>query len=56
MNIPTPIGTHAHRWILDEPHGPTSSGACRICGAHREFRNWLWETDFTTMTERELVA
>ncbi len=56
MNIPTLIGTHAHRWLIDEPHGPTSSGACRICGAHREFRNWLWETDFTTMTERELVA
>ncbi|GAG39154.1 unnamed protein product [marine sediment metagenome] len=36
-----------HHWLIESPHGPTSMGICRLCGAQKEFRNWayswLWE-------------
>ena len=39
-----------HHWVIESPDGPMSKGACRLCGAEREFRNYLenprWE-DFT---------
>ena len=28
-------------WVIDEPLGPTSMGACRTCGSTREFKNYL---------------
>ena len=28
-----------HRWEIEEPSGPTSTGECRRCGEVREFRN-----------------
>ena len=28
-----------HAWMIDPPNGPTSDGACTICGMKREFRN-----------------
>ncbi len=38
-----------HHWLIESPGGPTSNGVCRICGARREFRNYLegarWDED-----------
>jgi hypothetical protein len=39
-----------HYWIIESPHGPTSRGVCKLCGAEKEFRNsfpetLLWERD-----------
>lgn len=28
-----------HHWMIAPPGGPTSSGVCKRCGAHRDFRN-----------------
>lgn len=30
---------HAHYWVIEEVHGPTSDGQCRGCGACRTFKN-----------------
>jgi len=30
-----------HQWIIDSPAGPSSKGACRRCGAEREFMNYI---------------
>jgi hypothetical protein len=31
-----------HHWIIDTPHGQTSYGKCKHCGAVAEFSNtWL---------------
>jgi len=36
-----------HHWLIESPHGATSMGSCKLCGAQREFRNSagdrLWE-------------
>jgi hypothetical protein len=36
-----------HHWLIESPHGPTSLGVCKLCGARKEFRNsvadLLWE-------------
>jgi hypothetical protein len=29
-----------HRWRIATPHGPTSPGVCRLCGAARDFPNY----------------
>ena len=42
---------HAHRWLIEEPHGELSRGTCRICGAEKLFRNWLQELDFVRVEE-----
>jgi hypothetical protein len=47
---------HAHRWRIDEPSGHMSRGVCRICGAEREFKNWLEDSDFITNTEHRMAA
>ncbi|MFN0093856.1 MAG: hypothetical protein ACKVVT_03640 [Dehalococcoidia bacterium] len=44
-------GLHAHRWVIEEPAGPTSTGRCRGCGEERAFWNWVPETDFVTATD-----
>jgi hypothetical protein len=36
-------GSHAHRWQIEPPHGPTSMGYCS-CGESREFINELVPT------------
>lgn len=40
-----------HFWVIETPSGPTSSGACRICGEGRSFMNYIessyWEDDPT---------
>jgi hypothetical protein len=37
-----------HRWIIETPHGATSRGFCKRCGATRRFPNAaedaLWES------------
>ena len=39
----------AHYWVIESPNGPTSVGACKHCGAVREFKNSIhitsWESD-----------
>ncbi len=41
--------TCQHHWIIETPHGATSRGRCKRCGAEREFRNstndYLWDDD-----------
>lgn len=38
-----------HHWVIESPHGATSMGVCKFCGARREFYNStpdaLWESD-----------
>ncbi|MFQ6020051.1 MAG: hypothetical protein ACE5KW_04770 [Dehalococcoidia bacterium] len=38
-----------HHWVIESPHGATSSGVCKRCGTVREFRNaagdGYWEDD-----------
>lgn len=37
-----------HHWIIESPHGATSRGVCKRCGASRRFPNAaqdaLWES------------
>jgi len=41
--------TCRHHWLIESPHGATSMGICKLCGAHKEFRNsagdFLWEDE-----------
>ena len=30
-----------HHWVIQEADGPFSSGMCRLCGALKEFKNYL---------------
>jgi len=30
-----------HYWIIETPAGPASQGRCKLCGARKEFRNYL---------------
>ncbi|MDO8751199.1 MAG: hypothetical protein Q7K03_08665 [Dehalococcoidia bacterium] len=30
-----------HYWVIDSAGGPTSKGVCRLCGAQRQFKNYL---------------
>ena len=48
--------THKHHWIIEEPHGGRSMGFCKYCDAHRDFQNWLPETDFVTREEASWKA
>ena len=37
-----------HHWIIESPHGPTSKGVCKYCGAEKDFINYspdLWRGD-----------
>ncbi|MFC1935594.1 hypothetical protein ACFLX9_02385 [Chloroflexota bacterium] len=33
-----------HHWLIDGPAGPASKGVCRLCGAQRQFSNYLERT------------
>ena len=46
-----PAVDHPHSWTIEEPRGPTSTGACKICGTTRQFKNWLPDMDFITNEE-----
>jgi hypothetical protein len=44
------VGECTHHWVIESPSGPASRGLCKLCGAEREFRNYLenspyWEDD-----------
>ena len=30
-----------HYWLIDPPDGPISKGVCKICGAERDFTNYV---------------
>lgn len=47
---------HAHRWRISEPNGEYSDAVCVACGAEKQFRNWLAETDYITRSEVGLAA
>jgi hypothetical protein len=47
---------HFHRWRIEEPNGPLSEGVCKICGATRQFKNWLSDMDFITNEEHRVAA
>lgn len=48
--------SHAHHWRIDEAQGPRSEGVCRLCGARRNFKNWLEDSDFITNEEHRQAA
>lgn len=51
------VTPHVHHWVIEEANGPLSSGRCKRCGASREFKNWLEDSDFITNEEhRQAVA
>lgn len=52
----TPRADHAHHWLIEEASGPLSQGRCKRCGAVREFKNWLEDTDFITNEEHRIAA
>ncbi len=33
-----------HHWIIESPDGPVSGGVCKLCGATKEFKNYIDET------------
>ena len=56
QQINTPLEEQAepecrHYWVIDTPAGPTSTGVCRLCGAQRDFENYMgsrpWEGDIS---------
>jgi len=51
-----PEAGHFHRWRIEEPNGPTSRGVCKVCGAEKQFKNWLAEGDFITNEEHRAMA
>lgn len=53
--IPAAAG-HAHHWVIEEAHGLESRGVCKYCGAVKDFRNWIEETDFITNEEHRAAA
>ena len=53
---PTQQADHFHRWRIEEPSGPMSSGVCKVCGATKQFKNWLSEGDFITNEEHRIAA
>ncbi len=42
-----------HHWIIETPHGATSRGVCKRCGAQKRFPNAaedaLWESGGATL-------
>ncbi len=47
---------HLHRWRIEEPNGPTSTGVCKVCGTEKIFKNWLSDMDFITNEEHRVAA
>ena len=42
-----------HYWDIETPHGPTSHGVCTLCGAERDFLNWIPDVAAGYDIERE---
>lgn len=51
-----PTQSHHHHWIIATANGPRSEGICKYCHAHRDFPNWLAETDYMGREERRAVG
>ncbi len=51
-----PAQNHAHHWVIEEASGPLSPGRCKKCGATKNFKNWLEDSDFITNEEHRLAA
>jgi hypothetical protein len=49
-------GQHFHHWKIAEPNGQVSVGTCKVCGATKEFKNWLSDGDFITNEEHRSAA
>jgi hypothetical protein len=47
---------HPHRWRIAEPNGLVSVGVCKVCGAEKQFKNWLADGDFITNEEHRQAA
>lgn len=49
-----------HYWIIESPHGPTSIGVCKLCGATSKFQNYLpfpsWEGKVTKLPEGDELS
>ncbi len=56
MERPAAMPEHAHHWRIEEAHGPRSGGVCKICGAVKDFKNWLEDGDFITNEEHRQAA
>jgi len=52
----TATAEHAHHWLIEEAHGSESRGVCKRCGAIKEFKNWLEDSDFITNEEHRVAA
>jgi len=42
-----------HHWIIDSPNGPQSQGSCKVCGAEREFMNYLESSAWSSGEEKK---
>lgn len=51
-----PRADHFHHWRIEEPNGLLSIGICKVCGATKEFKNWLSDGDFITNEEHRSAA
>lgn len=56
VQAPQAQADHYHRWRIDEPNGPTSTGVCKVCGIEKNFKNWLSDMDFITNEEHRIAA
>ncbi len=42
-----------HHWVIEGADGPVSIGACKLCGARKEFKNFLPDCLRATQEEYE---
>ena len=45
-------GNCHHYWLIESANAPTRKGICKLCGAEREFENYLpdssiWDSDIS---------
>lgn len=52
----TAAADHAHHWLIEEANGQQSRGVCKRCGAIKQFKNWLEDSDFITNEEHRVAA
>jgi hypothetical protein len=43
-----------HHWVIEDATGRASDGVCKLCGAHKEFMNYL--PDCLQLDEEEYEA
>jgi hypothetical protein len=56
---PVVRGKCCHYWIIESANGPTSMGMCKLCGAEREFQNFLpysvWEGNLPALSDADSI-